>query len=175
LVGLLYFYSKLKLKCMGKLKYLVIHCTATPEGREVTRQDIEQWHIKERGWSRVGYSDMIHIDGRLENLIEFDQDDNVDPWEVSNGAAGYNSTSRHVVYVGGADKNKPEGFRYFPIKDTRTPEQVETLEIYVRFMILRHPEIKIVGHNQISNKGCPSFDVGSWLANICINAKNIGL
>ena len=29
-----------------KLEYLVIHCTATPEGREITKKDIEQWHIE---------------------------------------------------------------------------------------------------------------------------------
>jgi N-acetylmuramoyl-L-alanine amidase len=155
--------ATLKQSNMGKLKYLVIHCTATPEGREVTKEDIEQWHIKERGWSRVGYSDLIHLDGRLENLIEFDQDDTVDPWEVSNGARGFNSISRHVCYVGGAQSDKPKDLKYFPLKDTRTKEQIETLETYVKFMILRHPTIKVVGHNEISNKGCPSFDVQKWL------------
>ncbi|RHB24096.1 lysozyme, partial [Bacteroides stercoris] len=29
---------------MAKLKYLVIHCTATPEGREVSSADIRKWH-----------------------------------------------------------------------------------------------------------------------------------
>ena len=29
---------------MAKLKYLVLHCTATPEGREVTADDIRRWH-----------------------------------------------------------------------------------------------------------------------------------
>jgi len=160
---------------MAKLKYLVIHCTATPEGREITRKDIEQWHIKERGWSRVGYSDMIHLDGSLENLIEFDQDGNVDSWEISNGARGFNSKSRHVVYVGGAKDNKPAWAKYYPLKDTRTDAQCETLMTYVEFMILRHPNIKVIGHNEISNKGCPSFNVGDWLRNSCISEKNIGL
>ena len=158
---------------MSQLKYLVIHCTATPELREVSREDIEQWHIKENGWSRVGYSDMIHLDGSLENLIEFDQDDTVDNWEISNGASGYNSISRHVVYVGGAAKTKPKDLNYFPLKDTRTHEQHETLELYVRFMIKRHPNIIVCGHNQISNKGCPSFDVPKWLRSICVDDKNI--
>ena len=26
------------------MKYLVIHCTATPEGREVSSADIRHWH-----------------------------------------------------------------------------------------------------------------------------------
>ena len=148
---------------MRKLKYLIIHCTDTPAGRKVTRQMIEQWHIKERGWSRVGYSDMIHLDGKLENLIPFNQDDKVDSWEVSNGAAGYNSKSRHVVYVGGKGG------------DTRTFEQKETLLIYVKYMLIRHPDIKIIGHNEVSSKLCPAFDVKKWCLENCINEKNTGL
>ena len=158
---------------MKKLKYLVIHCTATPEGREVTREDIEQWHLKERGWSRVGYSDMIHLDGSLENLVPFDQDNEVDHWEITNGARGYNSLSRHVVYVGGSASEKPPGMKYYPMKDTRNQKQKDALITYVRYMILRHPDIKVIGHNQISNKACPSFDVAQWLKTYCIPEKNI--
>lgn len=158
---------------MGKLKYLVIHCTATPEGREVSKEDIEQWHIKERGWSRVGYSDLIHLDGSLENLVPFDQDNDVDPWEITNGASGFNSIARHVCYVGGAKTHKPPNVDHFPLMDTRTPEQKQSLAVYVRYMILRHPEIKVCGHNQLSNKGCPSFIVPKWLTDIGIDPKNI--
>lgn len=161
---------------MGKdLKYLVIHCLATPEGRNVTKQDIEQWHLKERGWSKVGYADFIHIDGTLENLISFNQDDKIDSWEISNGARGYNSIARHVAYVGGASSSKEHWMKYYPPKDTRTKEQNYTLEQYVRFTILRNPNIKVIGHNQISNKSCPSFDVSIWLREIGISEKNIGL
>lgn len=149
---------------MSRIKYLVIHCTDTPSGREVLKSDIEKWHIKERGWSRVGYSDMIHLNGELENLIDYDQDDTVDNWEISNGARGYNSKSRHVVYVGGSKGT-----------DTRTNLQKESLETYVKFMILRHPFIKVVGHNQLSKKNCPSFDVPKWLKSIGVSSYNIGL
>lgn len=160
---------------MAKLEYLIIHATATPEGREVSRADIERWHLKERGWSRLGYSDMVHLDGSLENLIEFDQDDMVDPWELSNGAKGMNSKSRHIVYVGGAAADKPKWAKYYPAKDTRTAEQKYTLEIYVKMMILRHPDIKVIGHNQVANKACPSFNVPDWLTDIGVPQKNIGL
>lgn len=158
---------------MKKLELLVIHCTATPEGREVSKKDIEDWHIKERGWKKVGYSDMIHLDGSLENLIPFNQDQVVQWDEVSNGAKGFNTISRHVVYVGGAKRTKPEWAKFFPLKDTRTEQQWNTLKTYVEFMILRHPEIKVCGHNQISNKGCPSFDVPNFLESICVDEKNI--
>lgn len=150
-----------------KLELLVIHCTFTPSGRNITKEDIEQWHLKERGWSRVGYSDIIHLNGALENLIDWNQDDIVDPWEISNGAKGYNSKARHIVYVGGANKDMSKA------KDTRTWEQELSLLTYVNFIILRNPDIKVCGHNQLSNKECPSFDVPAWLRLHCIPEKNI--
>lgn len=160
---------------MSKLKYLVIHCTATPEGREVTKQDIIDWHIKGRGWSVVGYRDLIQFDGSIVNMRSFNQDDVIDNWEVTNGAKGYNGVAAHIVYSGGCEDTIPKGEKYYPPKDTRTAEQCETLEVYVKYMVKRHPNIKVIGHNQISHKDCPSFDVPCWLNDIGINPKNIGL
>lgn len=152
---------------MGQLKYLVIHCTATPEGREVTSDEIHHWHTDPvsaggRGWKQVGYTDMIHLDGRLERLVDNNEDENVDPWEMTNGAAGYNGVSRHLVYVGGtaSDGTTP--------KDTRTPEQLAALETYVESFHERFPKVKIVGHNELAAKACPSFDVQVWLKGIGI-------
>jgi len=159
---------------MGKLNYLVIHCTATPEGREVTKDDIIRWHTSPkhqggRGWRRPGYSDIVYLDGSLVNILPFDQDDVVDAWEISNGAKGINGISRHVVYAGGVDKTGKKA------KDTRTNEQKTTLETYIKFMLLRHPHIQILGHNQApgANKACPSFDVPKWLKAIGIADKHI--
>ena len=150
---------------MAKLKYLVIHCTATPEGREVSAADIRRWHTSPapagRGWKQVGYTDLFHLDGRVERLVANNEDANVDPWEITNGAAGYNSVSRHVVYAGGCDAGmKP--------KDTRTAAQKEALRKYVLDFHARHPAVKIVGHNQLAAKACPSFDVAAWLLEIGI-------
>lgn len=153
-----------------KLKYLVLHCTATPSGMKVTPDDIRFWHTspppKGRGWRQVGYSDMILLDGSLVNLVPYNHDDYVDKWEITNGVAGINSQSRHVVYVGGTDKQ-------LKALDTRTPEQIETLSQYVRRTILKHPDILVAGHNQFSPKACPSFNVPEWLASIGVMTKNI--
>lgn len=153
---------------MAALKYLVIHCTATPDGREVTSDEIREWHTGPssrggRGWKQVGYTDMIHLDGTVERLVNNNEDAEVDPWEVTNGAKGYNSTSRHVVYVGGvsADGKTP--------RDTRTPAQLRALEAYVKDFHERFPNVKIVGHNELAAKACPSFDVRAWLKQININ------
>jgi hypothetical protein len=91
-----------------RLQYLVIHCTATPEGREVTAAELRRWHTAAppagRGWKQVGYTDLIHLDGKVERLVANNEDATVDPWEVTNGAAGYNTVSRHIVYVGGTTR-----------------------------------------------------------------------
>jgi len=155
---------------MSKIQRLVIHCTATREGREVTSDEIRHWHTDPvskggRGWSQVGYTDMIHLDGTVERLVKNNEDANVDPWEITNGAKGYNSTSRHIVYVGGVsvDGKTP--------KDTRTEKQKASMKKYVEDFHSRFPSVRIMGHNQLAAKACPSFDVPSWLKEIGINQK----
>ena len=154
------------------MKYLVLHCTATPEGREVTSGEIRHWHtdpVKKggRGWKQVGYTDMIHLDGRVERLVGNNEDAEVDPWEVTNGAKGYNTVSRHVVYVGGVSKDGKTA------KDTRTEAQLKAMTAYVRDFHERFPQIRIVGHGELPGvkKACPSFDVAAWLRSIGIYQK----
>lgn len=152
---------------MAKLQYLVLHCTATPEGREVTAADIRRWHTSPvskggRGWKQVGYTDMIHLDGTVERLVDNNEDANVDPWEITNGAKGYNSVSRHVVYAGGCARDGKTP------KDTRTPGQLKAMEAYVKDFHKRFPGVRIIGHNEVAAKACPSFDVQKWLKSIGI-------
>lgn len=170
------------------LELLVIHCTATPAGRNISKDDIIRWHMSPkseggRGWNRLGYSDMVYLNGSLINLTPYNQDSKVDPWEVTWGASGINSKSRHMVYVGGLDVD-PElclledddevefNEKYVPA-DTRTPAQLDTMEVYVKYMIKRHPQIRVAGHNQFSLKACPSFNVTRWLRAIGVEEKNI--
>ena len=135
------------------LKLLVIHCTATPAGREVSAEEIRRWHTAPpneggRGWKQVGYTDMVHLDGTVERLVAHNEDDVVDPWEITNGAKGYNGKTP---------------------RDTRTSEQRGALEAYVKDFHRRFPHVRIVGHNELAAKACPSFDVQEWLFKIGIN------
>lgn len=154
-----------------KMKYLVIHCTSTPAGREVTATDIKRWHTSAppvgRGWKQVGYTDLFHLDGSIERLVDNNEDANVDSWEITNGVAGYNSTSRHIVYAGGVDADNKKR-----AKDTRTPAQREAMKRYVLEFHRKHPTVKIVGHNELAAKACPSFDVPQWLESIGIKQQN---
>ena len=149
-----------------ELKYLVIHCTATKEGRDVSADEIRRWHTSPvskggRGWKQVGYTDLIHLNGSVERLVANNEDAWVDDWEITNGANGYNSVSRHVVYAGGTIDGKTP-------KDTRTPAPKAALEKYVKDFHAAHPNVKIIGHNQVAAKACPSFDVAAWLQSIGI-------
>ena len=134
--------------------------------------EIRHWHtdpVKKggRGWKQVGYTDMIHLDGRVERLVRNNEDAEVDPWEVTNGAKGYNTVSRHVVYVGGVSKDGKTA------KDTRTEAQLKAMTAYVRDFHARFPQIRIVGHGELPGvkKACPSFDVAAWLRSIGIYQK----
>lgn len=158
---------------MAKLKYLVLHCTATPEGREVTSADIRRMHLSPvsaggRGWKQVGYTDLIHLDGTVERLVDNNEDANVDPWEITNGAKGYNSIIRHVVYAGGCPPQSVPNWQN-KVKDTRTAAQLKAMETYVKDFHRRFPNVRIIGHNEVAAKGCPSFDVQKWLKSIGIN------
>ena len=154
-----------------KLKYLILHCTATPAGREVSANDIRRWHLSPvpsggRGWKQVGYSNLFTIDGVNIVLVGDNGDNWVDSGEITNGVAGINGCSKHIVYAGGTDRQG------HPL-DTRTPRQRATMEEFVKRFVASHPDVLVAGHNQFANKACPSFDVPKWLRSIGIEDKNI--
>lgn len=156
---------------MKELKYLVVHCTYTEPDFHVSKEQIIDWHTAPkpigRGWSRVGYSDLIQQDGSIVMLHPYDSDNMVDAWEITNGVKYYNTMSRHIVYAGGKLRGRPA--------DTRTPEQKKTLEIYLKYYGRRYENIKILGHRDFPNvaKDCPCFDVGLFCLDIGIPEKNI--
>ena len=150
-----------------EIQYLVIHCTATPEGRAVMPDDIRRWHLSENGWKQVGYTDMVLLDGKVERLVGNNEDKIIDPWEITNGVAGINSISRHIVYVGGTDASGKA-------KDTRTPQQKAALGNYVLDFVRRFRDVQVAGHYQFDGKkACPSFDVPAWCRQIGVTEKNI--
>jgi N-acetylmuramoyl-L-alanine amidase len=179
-----------------KILRWVIHCTATPQGREVTKVDIDIWHlgpcdnpdgtvtykgiiypnrnalpnekihgfdIKKlhgRGWRVRGYHKIYHLNGSTTILTPNNLDEFIDPWEITNGASGFNQTSIHVVFAGGLtpDAKKP--------MDTRTPEQNEEMAKDAIEIKKRFPWVEIEGHNNLAKKDCPCFDVPAWFKSI---------
>ena len=126
------------------IKYIVIHCTATPEGREETVESIRRMH-KAQGWADIGYHYVVYIDGSVHNGRNVDL--------VGAHCYGYNATSIGVCYVGGVDKK-------LKAKDTRTDAQKKALEKLLKELRVLYPKAKIVGHRDLDKKGkqCPSFD-----------------
>lgn len=126
-------------------------------------------NVNGRGWKVPGYSDMIYRDGTLENIVPYNFDDVIDSAEVTNGATGYNSNSRHVVLAGGWSKDgtvhngKHRDGSYFRAEDLYTPEQIKTLVEYIEMQREMVPGLKVVGHNELSLKTCPNFDVQQFL------------
>ena len=131
------------------IKYLTIHCAATPEGRDVKAETVEQWDIAKFG--HKSYHWIIELDGTMHKSLE----DNVRGAHV-----GKNNTGNiGICYVGGVDKNNKIA------KDTRTAAQKKSLVTLVRTYKARYPGLVIKGHRDWSGvkKDCPSFDVAKWL------------
>lgn len=123
---------------------LIIHCSATPQGKDFTVGDIRRWHLT-RDFADIGYHYVVYRDGsvhrgRPERM-------------VGAHTTGQNPRSIGICYIGGlaADGKTP--------KDTRTPEQRAALVKLVRELRSRFPGASVHGHNEFANKACPSFDV----------------
>lgn len=135
---------------MRKIDKIIIHCTATPEGRAVTVGEVDSWH-RQRGFNKIGYHYLIGINGELWPGRRLEE----------NGAhcAGQNGNSIGICYVGGLDKQlRP--------KDTRTDTQKRTLERLVRELKASYPGMAIHGHNEFANKACPCFNVAQWIKEV---------
>lgn len=136
---------------MRKIDKIVVHCSATPEDRDVPMSEIRKWHVQERGWSDIGYHYVVLLDGTLEIGRPMHR----------NGAhvKGHNKNSIGIAYVGGtAATGQP--------KDTRTEQQKFTLEALLKTLRSIYPEAKIYGHRDFSSKACPSFDAKEEYKNL---------
>lgn len=130
-------------KSKRMINEIIIHCTATPEGRECTVDEIRRWH-RQRGFSDIGYHYIVHLNGDL------DFGRNVD---ISGAhCLNHNANSIGVVYVGGVAKDGRTP------KDTRTQEQKATLASLLLDLRKLYPKATIHGHRDFANKACPSFD-----------------
>lgn len=128
---------------MRTINKIIIHCSATPEGRYHSVADITSWH-KQRGFADIGYHYVIYLDGSIHEGR---------PLEMPGAhTLGQNANSIGICYIGGIDKNgKP--------KDTRTLAQKKALIKLVADLKERYPDATVHGHNEYANKACPSFNV----------------
>ena len=159
---------------MNKIDSIIIHCSATRAGQDLTAKDIDRMH-RARGFSQIGYNYVIRIDGAVEKGRSLAVDGahcNTKGFSESS----YNKHSVGICYIGGLDANgKPA--------DTRTIAQKAALRELVAKLCKEYEIIEVLGHRDTSPdldgsgevepkeyiKACPCFDVCSEFPNFLRN------
>lgn len=159
-------------------KYIIIHCSATPPSMDIGAKDIDRWH-RAKGWLGIGYHYVIKRDGTVEMGRKLE--------DAGAHAEGHNHHSVGVCMIGGIRGACPHCGGTYTVEDNHqpwttkmfcggcsaheaqtpeknfTPEQWAKLREVVRDLSAKYPEATVIGHNEVSAKACPSFDVQAWL------------
>lgn len=129
---------------------IIVHCTATPEGRPVSLEEVNRWHI-EKGFNGIGYHYLILLNGDVVSGRKLEL--------PGAHCEGHNANSIGVCYVGGLD-------RLLQPKDTRTPLQKDSLRKLIIELRGKFPTAAVHGHRDYSVKACPCFDARSEYKNL---------
>ncbi|CAB4120932.1 lysozyme [uncultured Caudovirales phage] len=134
---------------LGPIKFLTVHCAATPEGREVSAEQISSWDKARFG--QTSYHWVVELDGTAIRTLEDD--------EKGAHTGGHNTGNIGVCYVGGVCKDNKTP------KDTRTEAQKVALRKIVADYQAKRPKMIVRGHRDWPGvaKACPSFDVAKDL------------
>ena len=142
---------------MRDLDTIFVHCSATqpvgwfaelPGFKQV--QEIDKWH-KERGWKGFGYHWYIDREGGRHA--------GRDLADVGAGVYGHNEKSIHICLAGGHGSRSDDN----PL-DNFTEAQLRELRSLIATMKDRYGQnLKVRGHNEVSHKACPGFNVQKWL------------
>lgn len=137
---------------MRNINRIIIHCSATKAGENITAETIRKWHVEGNGWSDIGYHYVIKLDGTIEEGRP----------ESRAGAhvKGHNADSIGICYIGGYSKDmQPE--------DTRTPEQKQSLKNLITELKQKHKDAEVFGHRDFTDlKSCPCFNARDEYQNI---------
>lgn len=133
------------------IKEIIVHCSATPEGKDFTVEQIKQSHLQ-RGFSDIGYHWVIYRDGTIHS----GRPESI----IGAHCTGHNTISIGVCYIGGCavDSKTP--------KDTRTEQQKISLLSLLRELKKKYPKATIYSHRNFANKACPSFDATNEYKNL---------
>lgn len=128
---------------MRKINEIILHCSATPEGKDFKAKDIRKWH-KDKGWQDIGYHFVVDLDGTIEEGRDIEK--------IGSHCLNHNTNSIGICYIGGCDKE-------MNAKDTRTQAQKDALLDLV-FLLMQHyhlPLSAVKGHYTYAKKCCPCF------------------
>lgn len=141
---------------MRKINKIIVHCTATQEGRDIGVEWCRKVHLR-KGWKDVGYHFVIRLDGKVEEGR---------PIEMSGAhTKGHNWDSIGVCYAGGVEAERGKNGKWIA-KDTRTEDQKDSLVDLLCQLKDSYPNAIIYGHRNFSSKACPSFDAKKEYENI---------
>lgn len=138
---------------MRRIDEIIIHCSATRPSMDIGVEEITQWHTA-RGFSSCGYHFVIRRSGDVETgrAIEY----------RGAHARGRNANSIGIALVGGI------GEENFTPDANYTEDQWESLEDLVLQLMEKYDveHESVIGHNSISSKACPCFNVKKWVSTI---------
>ena len=140
---------------MRSITDLIIHCTATRSEWWKTRSathkvnEVRKWHMKDNGWSDIGYHFLIDRDGKVVEGR---------PLERSGAhTKGHNKSSIGIALFGGHGGSENDQFG-----DHFTPAQEAALRALIDRLQSQFGSLKVSGHNQYAAKACPCFKVPEW-------------
>ena len=142
---------------MRHIDTIIIHCTATRpnwwEGKSAQQKtdEVRRWHVEDRGWSDIGYHYLIDRDGTVTEGRPLER--------TGAHAKGHNTGSVGISLFGGHGGNVSDQF-----EDNFTEDQNLAQRALIAKLKADHPITKIIGHNEVANKACPTFVVRDWLA-----------
>ena len=129
---------------MRRITLLIVHCSATPEGRNNDFEACRTDHIRHRGFKDIGYHYYLTRDGVIHRGRRLET--------VGAHCLHHNRHSIGICYEGGLDRNGNP-------KDTRTLAQKASLLALLRELKKLFPDALIVGHRDLNpQKPCPCFD-----------------
>lgn len=142
----------LKLKTSRSINEIIVHCAATPEGKNFTVEQIRNWHVNGRGWKDIGYHFVIYLDGSIHAGRPVEQ--------VGAHCLNHNQHSIGVCYIGGCTAEGKKA------KDTRTPAQKKALLELLTELRSIYPKARIHSHSDFANKACPAFNATQEYASL---------
>ena len=130
---------------MRTITLIIIHCSATPEGKSLSFEECRHDHVTHRHFRDIGYHYYITRDGVVHKGRPVEK--------PGAHCKGHNSHSIGVCYEGGLDA-------YSHPKDTRTEAQKRSMASLLCDLQRRFPKALVVGHHDLNpQKACPCFEV----------------
>lgn len=144
---------------MRDIKGIIVHCSASPDSRDLGFKEINQWH-KENGWkSPSGIHCGYHYIVRRNGTVERGRPDH----EVGSHVKGKNAKTLGVVWIG---EKVPTAVQYTAL-----------VQIVHALMVKYNVSIdKVQGHCEAaseSKKACPVIDMNKLRAEIIFKQKQV--